>query len=378
MFRLISLLMLALVAAAPPIHAQEKPPAGEGVQVDTLEILRWGDRCVESGTGHRSAESMLFTMAMSPPEVDKDKFHISVWGKSTDPHYTDLLKAFESSPWLAGFVAEPPAVVDNKPTNKKAWAWFHQYRTDDPTQDWRQKQFEVPEDSAPVVILQPPRSGKWGDGSIIMDRIESDEAKNPEQLHKRIQATVTLWVRKLAESGTAPLINFAEGIKAEPYAEARNAPWGEIPKLKPFNPQWVQFPPGGPAAPTTPAPAKLDFAMLKALLPDAPDAWLYQQLMSGETDLSKIQTAWMLYKLANPTPPPGGALSSLTVFWAQYGNLIIIVGSIAFILWQRKAAATPELTDDQRVKLAEDLFNRITGLLSGSGIVPKPAAKTKA
>ena len=153
-FAAVVLIGFAVQAFAQQPAPPTMPPPSEK-QVDKTEILRWGDRVLESGTGVKSDPAdLLFTAAMAPPEDDSDCWFLTVFGMKNCPACSKLLKDFEQTE-LAAFVAPPPGKT-------KAWAHFNYYQHGDPFQKDRFKSYKVENGPYPILIIQPPRNGKYG------------------------------------------------------------------------------------------------------------------------------------------------------------------------------------------------------------------------
>jgi hypothetical protein len=325
-------LLAALLLAALPLAAQESPRP----EVDTAEILRWGDRVVVSGEGHRDAGETLFSEAMSPPADDSDQWYVTVWGTSRDQATLAVVKAFERDPHLAAFVAAPPG------EKTRPWAHFNFYRADDRTQSWRFAEHKIPSSGPfPIVTIQTPRNGRFGKFGLVIDRIEASQlGAQPAELGKRMQASVRLYLKKLQESQRFARAERSRGHEqAEPVEgeEVGNFPWGPDapPSQQPLN---FQFPLNGPANET---PQGASLAEMRALLPDAPADFLLGQSRARAT-IDQVFAAWRNLQTpapAVPTPAPAPAVQPsgnvlLTLLFsllggAGGGSLI----SLGFGLW---------------------------------------------
>lgn len=198
----------ALVLFVGKCHGQEPPtPAGKfNNEVDWAEVQRWGDRVTVSGEGPRAGSEVMFSQAMAPPALDDDQWFLTLWGTSTDPITKTWLKAFEVDPYLTPFIAEPPPEA-----KRKAWAHFNFYKSDDPTQSWRFRDFKIEDASElPIVTVQAPRNGRFGKPTVIIDRINLKQVGGPAGFKKRLSDTVSLWCRKLQQSGYQPPITPAQ------------------------------------------------------------------------------------------------------------------------------------------------------------------------
>lgn len=264
MYRLLGALGLLLASFLPPLIADEPIPPASKQQVDWSEVARWGDRVVVSGTGaQQSVDSMMFTMAMAPPEDDSDMWYITVWGMKGCVGCKALVKGFEENDNLTPFVAVPPG-------KKKAWAHFNYYQLEDPTQKFRFKEFKVDGGPFPIVTIQPPRNKMFGDPRVVVDRIEARDCVQPANLKKRIIKSVDLWCKKLQQSGYQPPIEMLDHygfhskgygyeqtgpVAADKSIDKIGGPWGpDPPQPVPFNPQFPFGPNVNPAAPPAVTP----------------------------------------------------------------------------------------------------------------------------
>lgn len=278
----LGLLALAVSCLLTPVSRCQEPERPEhlrlrGDEVDQSEILRWGDRAVVSGEGPGDDADVLYSMAMATPADDSDQWYVTVWGHSKDPATLQLVQAFERDPHLAAFVAAPPSNAAGGGQAKRPWAHFNVYKADDPLQKWRFEKFAVPlTGPLPIVTIQPPRDGSFGgvikQGNetrmVVVDRIEASQlgsrtaAVDPQQLARRIQASVALWCQKLKDSGFTPPAKLSQRFYGEASRVDRRLaqsdshgqfPWG--PQEPPPQTQiFPQFPAGGPAAnPTAPS-----------------------------------------------------------------------------------------------------------------------------
>lgn len=270
MIRVLTFCWLAVTAGL--AAAQMPPPSTK--QVDKSEVLRWGDRVVESGTGLQSGASMMFTAAMAPPEDDSDMWYVTVFvepkKKPTDPDSLSdkLLKDFQNSE-LAAFVA-PPTDQSGKPIpGKRAWAHFNAYKHGDNFQLKRFEDYQIGFDkdkrpvpvAFPIIIIQPPRNAKFGPPALVVDRIEAREiAAGPKAIHTRIVKVVELYVKKLHDSGYTPPVNYQSKTSAEKPAAiinddippADDSAYSQTTPNKPVSPTENVI--GGPWGPDPPGP----------------------------------------------------------------------------------------------------------------------------
>lgn len=302
--------------AAGPLAAQEPPRPPELVgkhELDDSEISRRGDLVTVTGEGQRNTAELLFTMAMAPPADDSGQWFVSVFGRG-DAASTGLVKAFETDPHLAPFIASPREGVP-------AWAHFNFYRLDDPTQQWRLKEFGIdPAAALPIVIVQPPRDGSFGGivktkdargqevtRMVVIDRIDGvniQAAGAAEALRRRLTASVKLWNETLAKNNFVPpakvVRRFTEDadrlaksdshgqgeLQRDEHGQQPAFPWGpQTPP--PATPVHPVFPPGGPAADPMPAPSGALLRLVLAYFPSVPTLLLF---------LTAASNVWMLYR----------------------------------------------------------------------------------
>lgn len=282
--KFITVVMFGLIAGQ--LWGQATPPPSKA-QVDKTEVERWGNRVVESGTGFQSAESMMFTAAMAPPEDDSDMWFISMYTMAKCPACEKLMKDFQDPNLpLASFVAVPPG-------GKRAWAHFNPYAYEDPFQKERLKNYGIIRTvngkevagPFPCLVVQPPRNAKFGPPGIVVAQIWPNQYRSPKELHTLIVKTVEAYVSQLQRSGYKPpdlhtSVDKNDGIppannhafsqpptNPTPSAEYKiGGPWGPDPAPNPnFNPQWPNNP---TVQPTGPVPVQPN--------PNAPGSTLAQ------------------------------------------------------------------------------------------------------
>lgn len=379
---LIAAVMLFL---APIADAQPQPPQTD--QVDHGEIARWGDRVVVAGEGHRDGGEMLYSAAVATPADDSDQWFITIWGSSRDAATAQLVKAFERDPHLAAFVAPPPG------EGKRPWAHFNVYFADNSTQRWRFARHGI--DLAgpfPVITVQPPLNGQFGNPKLVVDRIPANEIPSPAKLRQRIQASLALYCKKLQESVNSPravlakATKYASGHEQDPVPGGDRAPagddvsfpWGpDAPPQQPaFSPQW---PVNGPAADVSSAAS---LVQLEAALPGAPLEFVLSQLRASAT-VQQAQAAWQFLQQQtkpsvtpqNPTTPsqPSGGLGMLTTTLIALfgGGGMSLVISIVFYLWG--AYRQSAIAAGDKLLLSDEFFEKLKSVLQQN---PQTVPKT--
>jgi len=185
--------MLVIAAIANMAH-------GQGVlhkDVDAREVIRRGD-FVEHVTDDRAEVEdpygKLIAQIASTPESDLDKWYISVISAKNCKGCEELKRLWDTNPILRAYA------VPNSP--KDSWAHFTIYDYDDPLQKWRwtrspsnPKAVQIV--ATPTVILQPPRSGKYGKPSNVVCKYvwEGD----PQKLHEALNGALHAYIDKLKQ-----------------------------------------------------------------------------------------------------------------------------------------------------------------------------------
>ena len=152
-------LFLAAVLTVSCAFAQAQPEP----QVDTSEAKRIeaaGGMVQHMGDGVRAGEADLFLEAMEllPPD-DSNKFFLSVVSSKSCAPCEKLKAAFRSDEWLQSLACPQDS--------KKSWAFYRELDKD--AAEIKKLNYKVT--AYPTVILQLPRSGKYGpEGRIVFQR----------------------------------------------------------------------------------------------------------------------------------------------------------------------------------------------------------------
>ena len=127
--------------------------------VDRAEIMRLGDT-----VQHVTADTYgntgidLFVEAMRPPADDSDKWFITVIGSQNCPPCARLKSDWRTNSSLLA-LADPD-------DPHQSWAHWHYYDTSDQSQMWRFAKIKLGD--YPTVLVQPPRSGRYGRASTVI------------------------------------------------------------------------------------------------------------------------------------------------------------------------------------------------------------------
>ena len=157
------------------------PPAG----VDVGEVYRRGNS-VEYINGYQSEPNPALE-AMAPPTSDADKWFVSVLTAPGCSGCKTLLKEWETNDWLLS-IADPTDA-------KKSWAHFSVYDKSDRSQAFRFKTLKVM--TYPTVIVQPPRTGKYGTPStVVYQGVYTGDAR---KLAEAINSAIRLYVERVSE-----------------------------------------------------------------------------------------------------------------------------------------------------------------------------------
>jgi len=216
-----------LSLAASPALAQGR------VEVDQEEIRRLGDMVQQVGGGHRSDPNVdAYVEAMGPPASDADKWFISLLSMRACPACEKLKRDFAADSWLRALA--------NPSDPKQSWSHFNVYDRDDKSQAFRFEKVKVA--GYPTVLVQPPRSGKYGEPKTIVFQA-TGYAGDPHKLAGDIAAAIRKYV--------APVEPRREGHQQ--LAADRTPPWQPVPKQEPVTP--LEIPPVSPLDPVTIPPA---------------------------------------------------------------------------------------------------------------------------
>lgn len=191
MFRVLCVFALLLCVAVPCI-------ADVSGGVDVAEVLRRGD-LVEHVDGYQSGPESAVCEAMEPPASDADKWFVSVLTSPSCSPCKQLLKTWETDEWLLA-LADPN-------DSKASWSHFAVFDSTDRSQAFRFEALKVK--AYPTIVVQPPRSGKYGDPSTVV-----------------YQGVYGGDTRKLAEAMSASIRSYVERVsEAQRNNSWQQAPW---------------------------------------------------------------------------------------------------------------------------------------------------------
>jgi len=194
-------LLLAIASAS----GQTTAPIGK--DVDAREVVRRGDLVEHVTDDIRDVDPQTATIAQiaATPDSDLDKWYLSVITQKGCPPCKALIKDWETNQTLRAYAVPESA--------KDSWSHFTVYDYDDPLQSWRWKQSAknpnpIKITAFPTIIVQPPRSGKYGKPSTVVLKYVYEGS--PEKLHAAINGSIKQYVQKLErrsiQADEAPLI----------------------------------------------------------------------------------------------------------------------------------------------------------------------------
>ena len=284
---------LALCAlCATTLLAQATAPQKE---VDQAEVLRLGDQVqyIDGTYGATAADN--YVDAMAPPASDADKWYISVLSMKGCAGCEKLKKEFATS--------ESLLALANPSDPKKSWSHYNVYLREDKSQAFRFEKLTIT--SYPTVIMQPPRSGKFGDPTTVV--FQDIYRGDPDRLATDIAKAIRAYVATLRPART----NFGH------FVASATPPWQPPPKDEPY----VQ--------PYAPAERPLIPPFLEERRPlfDFPWTAVLTLLLSG---------------------------------FSLPAAIAIVVWLIYFIRAKRKAAGKPLLLTDEQLTSLVDILNRLS------------------
>src|SRR5262245_20875243 len=211
-------LAMAILCAA----VQRPTVADDLIEVDLAEVLRLGDLVQRLGSRIGApAGDDAYVEAMGPPASDADKWFITVITKRGCGGCERLKRDFASDPWLLALA--------NPSDPEKSWSHYNVYSIDDRSQSWRFRNIRIT--AYPTVLVQPPRSRKYGESSTVVYQGVYDG--DPRHLATEITSAVRRYVAKFQ----APRQSSDEpGSGATGRVVGVDPPWQPAPLDDPFAP----------------------------------------------------------------------------------------------------------------------------------------------
>lgn len=247
--------------------------ASAPIEVHAAEALRRGNAVRIVGEGPRGAAEDAIVAATAPPPDDSHMWYVTIF--LDDSQASKQVRAdFAKSQQLLAFVSAPES--------GKAWAHLNVYDVSDQTQADRIKRYKLRDERGalrtPVIVVQPPRNGMWGDPRTVVTQLSGYDG-DPAKLAKQITEGVKLFAAKAAEHGYPKVIvsHYHSNQGARQEVTDRNAapPFSAPAPVNPFAPQPQPFnpspwPDGNPNIPNNfppqPAPTINPLSGLSGLL----------------------------------------------------------------------------------------------------------------
>jgi hypothetical protein len=302
------------------------PGAAQGpLEVDQAEVLRLGDVVQHVGGGPRSAEIDNYVEALGPPARDADKWFVSVLTRQGCAACEQLKREWGRDPWLLALA--------NPADPGQSWAHYNVYSREDRSQAFRFEGIQVT--AFPTVVVQPPRSGKYGDPKSVV--FQGVYGGDPQKLVEAIARSIRQYVGKLSVRQSLAVVRSQAERGTEdtgPGAlESDAATHGIDP---PWQPPAKDQPMVGPSrTPFGPADGMLQIIPPPQQVPAFPWAALISLLSAG---------------LSLPTA------------------IAMVIWTIYFIRARRQAAGKPPIVEPQTL---ERILEVLKGIAESGGSRPK-------
>ena len=259
-------------------------------EVAAWEIQRRGAH-VEM-TGQRRGGMMA--AAFSPPENDDEKWFVTLIIKSGSIESEKMRSMLASDPEIRAWV--------DAGDSQRSTTHYQVRNVDDVTQaDWLLGlRPAIARSGLPLVVLQPPRSGKFGDAKTIVKLFPG--VCSGRELSVKFRDAVIAYVHSLegAETRLAGVRSDVIGVPP-PF------------NVRPVAPQ-APLAPSAPSVPFEFPPAvvpPLSIEQVEAACPGAPADFVYSVVKSRETSPDMVRLLWRVYQNDHPVPvtaPAGVAL----------------------------------------------------------------------
>lgn len=217
-------------------------PVPDNPEVNTDAVHRMGDYARHID-GLQSEPDLFAEAVGGPPPSDADKWHISVITMTACPACTKLKRDWQVNANLRAFA---------KPDEPKAsWAHFGYFDKADASQSWRWKDIRV--DSYPTIIMQPPRTGKYGDPRTVV--FQQTYSGNPDQLASAMSRALKRYLAIQPRRESEP--DLEAGVDGHSQRPKTNPPFTPPPKVDPMPNQQIPWPTPGleiPPAEQSPIP----------------------------------------------------------------------------------------------------------------------------
>jgi hypothetical protein len=162
-------------------------------EVERDAVVRLGNMVQRLGVDGIAADEVdAFVEAVAPPADDSGKWFIYIVTMQGCQPCAKLKRDWASSQDLQAFAK--PSDASN------SWAHFTTYDKDDETQAWRFKNIKI--SSYPTIIIQPPRSGTFGDPKTVVFQKAGYDG-DPKKLAQAMSSAIRRYSASLPKKGTA-------------------------------------------------------------------------------------------------------------------------------------------------------------------------------
>ena len=186
--------------------------AQQPLEVDEAEVLRLGNVVQSVGSGARSSEIDEYVEALAPPASDADRWFLSVVTTRGCKACEQLKQEWIKNAWLLALA--------NPTDPKQSWAHYNVYLHGDQSQSFRFDKVQIT--GYPTIILQPPRSGKYGDPKTVV--FQGVYGGDPQELAEGVTKAIRQYVDQLKP---AVVGGMQEAAAASPR---HDPPWQPVPK----------------------------------------------------------------------------------------------------------------------------------------------------
>ena len=220
--------VVAILFLTGPIFAEDVSPEVSQMQA---EVTRRGDMVEYTADGsicYGTGADALYAEAVEPPKSDADKWFVSVVTTGNCKGCTKLKAAWRRNPWLLA--------IANPADAESSWAHYREYSANDRSQRWRFAKLNIK--TYPTVIVQPPRSKKYGDPTTVV--FQGVYQSKPKELASRITGAIKQYIQKLPKAEAT--VTSAHGDRAPPW-EPPPKEDGLLPFLDQPNPTDIVIPP---------------------------------------------------------------------------------------------------------------------------------------
>jgi hypothetical protein len=295
------------------------------VEVDQAEVLRLGDVVQHVGGGPRSSEIDNYVEALGPPASDADKWFVSVLTRQGCAACEQLKSAWTSDPWLLA--------VANPADPGQSWAHYNVYVREDRSQAFRFEGIQVT--AFPTVVVQPPRSGKYGDPKAVV--FQGVYGGDPQKLVEAIARSIRQYVAGLGARQSLAVVR----SQAEPGTEGAGPASAES-----GAPTHGVDPPWQPPVKDQPmvAPSRIPLVPADGVLQIIPPP---QQV---------------------PAFPWAALISLLSAGLSLPTAIAMVIWTIYFIRARRQAAGKPPIVDPETL---ERILEVLKGIAESGGSRPK-------